>query len=144
MQLGAPDEQGRRRPMPIAGSEFDLTVDKILVAIGEAPDPSFLPAGTSVQVAPWGGLLINKESLATGAQRIFAAGDVTYGPKTIIDAAAHGLQAARSIHAFLCKCALRAVHEMPEVAAEMISMLPLESTVNLDLRPTPRELMPLH
>jgi len=143
MQLGAPDQQGRRRPLPIAGSEFDLTVDRILVAIGEAPDPSFLPAGTSVQVAPWGGLLINKESLATGARGIFAAGDVTYGPKTIIHAAAHGRQAARSIHAFLCKLALREVHEMPEDAAEMISTLPPESTVNLDLRPTPRELMPL-
>ncbi len=143
MQLGAPDQQGRRRPLPIAGSEFDLTVDRILVAIGEAPDPSFLPAGTSVQVAPWGGLLIHKESLATGAQGIFAAGDVTYGPKTIIHAAAHGRQAARSIHAFLCKLVLREVHEMPEDAAEMISTLPPENTVNLDLRPTPRELMPL-
>ncbi len=144
MQLGAPDEQGRRRPLPIAGSQFDLTVDKILVAIGEAPDPSFLPAGTSVQVAPWGGLLIHKESLATGAHGIFAAGDVTYGPKTIIHAAAHGRQAARSIHAFLCKRALREVHEMLEDATEMVSTLPPESTVNLDLRPTPRELMPLH
>ena len=143
MQLGAPDQQGRRRPLPIAGSEFDLTVDRILVAIGEAPDPSFLPAGTSVQVAPWGGLLINKESLATGAQGIFAAGDVTYGPKTIINAAAHGRQAARSIHAYLSKRALREVHEMPEDAAEMISTLPPENTVNLDLRPTSRELMPL-
>src|SRR6266567_3357331 len=144
MQLGAPDEKGRRRPLPIAGSEFDLTVDRILVAIGEAPDPSFLPEGTSVQVAPWGGLLIHKESLATGAQGIFAAGDVTYGPKTIINAAAHGRQAARSIHAYLSKRALREVHEMPEDAAEMISTLPPENTVNLDLRPTPRELMPLH
>ncbi len=143
MQLGAPDEKGRRRPHPIAGSAFDLTVDKILVAIGEAPDPSFLPAGTSVQVAPWGGLLIHKESLATGAQGIFAAGDVTYGPKTIIHAAAHGRQAARSIHAYLSKLVLREVHEMPEDAAEMISTLPPESTVNLDLRPTPRELMKL-
>ncbi len=111
--------------------------------IGEAPDPSFLPEGTSVQVAPWGGLLIHKESLATGAQGIFAAGDVTYGPKTIIHAAAHGRQAARSIHAYLSKLVLREVHEMPEDAAEMISTLPPESTVNLDLRPTPRELMKL-
>ena len=66
-----------------------------------------------------------------------------YGPKTIINAAAHGRQAARSIHAYLSKRALREVHEMPEDAAEMISTLPPESTVNLDLRPTPRELMPL-
>jgi NADPH-dependent glutamate synthase beta subunit-like oxidoreductase/Fe-S-cluster-containing hydrogenase component 2 len=143
MKLGAPDEKGRRRPLPIPGSEFDLTVDKILVAIGEAPDPSFLPEGTSVQVAPWGGLLINKETLATGAHGIFAAGDVTYGPKSIIHAAAHGRKAARSIHAYLSKLALRDVKEMPEDATEMVSTLPSDGTVNLDLRPTPREFMPL-
>ena len=144
MKLDAPDEKGRRRPVPIPGSEFDLTVDKVLVAIGEAPDPSFLPEGTSVQVAPWGGLLIHGESLSTGAQGIFAAGDVTYGPKTIIHAAAHGRKAARSIHAYLSKRALRDVREMPEDATETVSMLPLGNTVNLDLRPMPRELMPLH
>ena len=75
---------------------------------------------------------------------IFAAGDVTYGPKTIIHAAAHGRKAARSIHAYLSKLALRDVNEMPEDATEMVSTLPPEGTVNLDLRPTPRELMPLH
>ncbi|HCF87439.1 MAG TPA: hypothetical protein DEV72_19810 [Ktedonobacter sp.] len=143
MKLDAPDEKGRRRPLPMLGSEFEITVDKVLIAIGEAPDPSFLPEGTSVQVAAWGGLLINKESLATGARGIFAAGDVTYGPKSIIHAAAHGRKAARSIHAFLCKRALRDVREMPEDATAMASVLPPEGTVNLDLRPTPRELMPL-
>ena len=85
----------------IAGSEFDLPVDTVLVAIGEAPDPSFLPEGTSVVVAAWGGLLVNPETLATGAPGVFAAGDITYGPKTVIHAAAHGRQAARAIHAYL-------------------------------------------
>jgi NADPH-dependent glutamate synthase beta subunit-like oxidoreductase len=65
MKLGEPDAQGRRRPQRIPGSEFDLAVDTVLVAIGEAPDPSFLPKDTSVQTAAWGGLLINKETLAT-------------------------------------------------------------------------------
>src|SRR5205823_14542684 len=87
--------------------------------------------------------LINKETLATGAHGVFAAGDVTYGPKSIIHAAAHGRQAARSIHAFLCKRALRDVNEMPEDATEMVSTLPPDGKVNLDLRPTARELMPL-
>src|SRR5437763_3195015 len=143
MALSEPDEKGRRKPVPVLGTEFDIPIDIVLVAIGEAPDPSFLPEGTSVGVAPWGGLLINPESLATGAPGVFAAGDVTYGPKSIIHAAAHGRQAARSIHAYLCKRALREVHEMPEDAAEMISTLPPENTVNLDLRPTSRELMKL-
>src|SRR6266516_4631353 len=143
MKLGEPDGKGRRHPVRIVGSEFDLSVDVVLVAIGEAPDPSFLPTGTSVQVAAWGGLLINKESLATGAPGVFAAGDVTYGPKTIIHAAAHGRKAARSVHAYLRKLALSEVREMQEDDVEMVSTLPPDGTVSLDLRPTPREVMPL-
>src|SRR5260370_1319770 len=55
MTLSEPDEKGRRKPVAVLGSEFDIPVNVILVAIGEAPDPSFLPEGTSVGVAPWGG-----------------------------------------------------------------------------------------
>jgi NADH-quinone oxidoreductase subunit F len=143
MALSDPDEKGRRKPVPVLGTEFDLPVDVVLVAIGEAPDPSFLPEGTSVGVAPWGGLLINQETLATGAPGVFAAGDVTYGPKSIIHAAAHGRKAARSIHAYLARLAPRMVKEMPEGEFETASTLPPDGTITLDLRPTPRELMPL-
>ncbi len=142
MVLSEPDEKGRRKPVPVLGTEFDLPVDGVLTAIGEAPDPSFLPEGTSVGVAPWGGLLIHPESLATGAPGVFAAGDVTYGPKTVIHAAAHGRQAARSIHAYLSHLALRTVKEMPEDEGETVSTLPPGGGITLDLRPTPREVMP--
>ncbi len=127
MALSDPDEKGRRKPVPVLGTEFDLPVNIVLVAIGEAPDPSFLPEGTSVGVAPWGGLLINQETLATGAPGVFAAGDVTYGPKSIIHAAAHGRKAARSIHAYLAKLAPRMVKEMPEGEFETASTLPPEA-----------------
>ncbi len=143
MVLSEPDEKGRRKPVPVLGTEFDLPVDIVLVAIGEAPDPSFLPEGTSVGVAPWGGLLINPVTLATGAPGVFAAGDVTYGPKTIIHAAAHGRQAAQSIHAYLCKLSPAQVSEMPEDEFQTASTLPPDGTITLDLRPTPREVMPL-
>lgn len=143
MVLSEPDEKGRRKPVPVLGTEFDLPVDIVLVAIGEAPDPSFLPMGTSVGVAPWGGLLINPETLATGAPGVFAAGDVTYGPKSIIHAAAHGRQAAKSIHAYLRGVSPRNVAEMPDDEFETASTLPPDGTVTLDLRPTPREEMPL-
>jgi NADPH-dependent glutamate synthase beta subunit-like oxidoreductase/Pyruvate/2-oxoacid:ferredoxin oxidoreductase delta subunit len=142
MVLSEPDEKGRRKPVPVLGTEFDIPVNVILIAIGEAPDPSFLPEGTSVGVAPWGGLLIHPETLATGAPGIFAAGDVTYGPKTVIHAAAHGRLAARSIHAYLSHIALRAVKEMPEDEGETVSTLPEDGVITLDLRPTPREVMP--
>ncbi len=143
MVLSEPDEKGRRKPVPVQGSEFDIPTDIILVAIGEAPDPSFLPEGTSVGVAPWGGLLINPKTLATGAPGVFAAGDVTYGPKSIIHAAAHGRQAARSIHAYLRHIPPSQVPEMPEGEFETASMLPPDGSITLDLQPTPREIMPL-
>jgi NADPH-dependent glutamate synthase beta subunit-like oxidoreductase/NAD-dependent dihydropyrimidine dehydrogenase PreA subunit len=144
MALGEPDMQGRRSLFPVLGTEFDLPVDYVLVAIGEAPDPSFLPEGTSVGIAPWGGLLINPSTLATGAPGVFAAGDVTYGPKSIIHAAAHGRKAAWSIHAYLRKLPPATVMEMPQDAWQTLSALPSDGRITLDLRPTPRAIMPLH
>jgi NADPH-dependent glutamate synthase beta subunit-like oxidoreductase/NAD-dependent dihydropyrimidine dehydrogenase PreA subunit len=143
MVLSEPDEKGRRKPVPVLGTEFDIPIDIVLVAIGEAPDPSFLPEGTSVGVAPWGGLLINPQTLATGAPGIFAAGDVTYGPKSIIHAAAHGRLAARSIHSYLSHIALREITELPEDEYQTVSTLPPGDSITLDLQPTPREVMPL-
>ena len=143
MRQGEPDERGRRAPVPVPGDEFTLDVDVLLVAIGEAPDPSFLPEGTSVQVSAWGGLLINPETLATGAPGVFAAGDVTYGPKSIIHAAAHGRKAAQTIHAYLSRIPLHRVTEMPPDEFETASTLPASGTITLDLRPTPRQEMPL-
>ncbi len=143
MALSEPDEKGRRKPVPILGTEFDLPVDIVLVAIGEAPDPSFLPEGTSVGVAPWGGLLINPQTLATAAPGVFAAGDVTYGPKSIIHAAAHGRLAARSIHAYLSRRPPSEVSEMPDDEFQTASTLPPGESITLDLRPTKREVMPI-
>jgi NADH-quinone oxidoreductase subunit F len=143
MTLSEPDAQGRRRPVAVPDQDFELTCDHVLVAIGEAPDPSFLPAGTSVEVGAWGGLLINPQTLATGAPGVFAAGDVTYGPKSIIHAAAHGRLAARSIHAFLRKLSPAAVSEMPDGDSMTVSLLPQDGVVSLDLRAQPREELPL-
>jgi NADPH-dependent glutamate synthase beta subunit-like oxidoreductase/NAD-dependent dihydropyrimidine dehydrogenase PreA subunit len=142
MKLGEPDEEGRRRPVPVEGSTFDLAVDVILVAIGEAPDPSFLPEGTQIEVAAWGGLLINPKTLATGQPGVFAAGDATYGPRSIIHAAAHGRQAARSIHAYLRGLPPEQIAELPEDELQTPSTLP-DDTVEVYLAPLPRAEMPL-
>ena len=143
MAQGEPDASGRRSVTPIEGSEFEMPVDYVLVAIGEAPDPSFLPPGTSVEVAAWGGLLINNETLATGAPGVFAAGDVTYGPRTVIHAAAHGRLAAKNIHAYLRGLSPREVAEAPDDDAPAMSWLPADGRVTLDLRPHTRAIMPL-
>lgn len=142
MTLGEPDERGRRRPIPIPDSEFPMAVDQLMAAIGEAPDPSFLPPGTSVAVADWGGLLINPLTLATGEKGVFAAGDVTYGPKSIIEAAAHGKQAAKSIHAYLRNLSPRQIADLPD-EFETKSTLPAEGYIRLDLQTLPRAVMPL-
>ena len=141
--LGEPDDKGRRSPVPVPGTEFDLPTQHVLVAVGEAPDPSFLPEGTSVGVAPWGGLLVNPVTLATGAPGVFAAGDVTYGPKSVVQAAAHGRQAANSIHAYLRKLSPRRVSEMPDDELQTRSTLPPGGRFTLDLGLTAREEMPL-
>ena len=147
--LSGPDEASdgaddqRARGSPIAGSDFDIAADALLVAIGEAPDPSFLPEGTSVELAAWGGLMVNPETLATGAPGVFAAGDITYGPKTVIHAAAHGRKAARAIHAFLQRLSPQAVDELPDDEFQTISELPPDGAIALDLRPMAREAMPL-
>jgi NADPH-dependent glutamate synthase beta subunit-like oxidoreductase/Pyruvate/2-oxoacid:ferredoxin oxidoreductase delta subunit len=142
-QLGEPDEKGRRSPVVLPGTEFDIPVETVLVAVGEAPDPSFLPEGTSVGVAPWGGLLVDSRTLATGAAGVFAAGDVTYGPRSIIHAAAHGRQAALSIHIYLRGVPQQRIPELPEDELQTPSTLPPGGRFTLDLRATPREVMPL-
>lgn len=143
MRQGDADAQGRRQPIPIVGDEFDMLVDVVLVAIGEAPDPSFLPEGTSVELAAWGGLLVNPDTLATGAPGVFAAGDITYGPKTVIHAAAHGRKAAKSIHAYLRKVSPQQLNEMPEEETETPSTLPPDGRITLDLHHKARAVMPL-
>src|SRR5213078_1776212 len=103
---------------------------------------SFLPEGTSVGVAPWGGLLINPVTLATGAPGVFAAGDVTYGPRSIIHAAAHGKKAAQSIHAYLQKLSPDMIARMTDDEFMTASTLPPDGTVTIDLQPMAREEMP--
>jgi NADPH-dependent glutamate synthase beta subunit-like oxidoreductase/NAD-dependent dihydropyrimidine dehydrogenase PreA subunit len=142
MTLGEPDDAGRRRPVPLEGSTFTLPLEVILVAIGEAPDPSFLPEGTQVEVAAWGGLMINPQTLATGQAGVFAAGDATYGPRSIIHAAAHGRLAARSIHAYLRGLPPEQLAELPEDELQTPSTLP-EGPVEVPLGATLRAEMPL-
>ena len=104
-------------------SSFDLLADLVLIAIGEAPDPSFLPENTRVQTTSWGGLMIDQETLATGEAGIFAAGDATYGPGSIVQAVVHGHKAARSIHAYLRKLPRAAINEIGEDQIDFVSPL---------------------
>ena len=86
---------------PIPGTDQELPVATILVAVGEEPDPSILPEGAGIEVSGWAGIVADPRTMATGRAGIFAGGDVVSGPKTIIDAVASGRRAAASIHEYL-------------------------------------------
>jgi heterodisulfide reductase subunit A len=100
MELGEPDASGRRRPVPIAGSEFLLEVDMVIPAIGQIPALEFMPSG-ELQVTRWGTLAAHPETLSTSLPGVFAGGDAVSGPATAIKAIAAGTRAARSIHRYL-------------------------------------------
>jgi NADPH-dependent glutamate synthase beta subunit-like oxidoreductase/Fe-S-cluster-containing hydrogenase component 2 len=90
-------EDGRSRVAPVPGSEFTIPAQILLVAIGEAPDPSILPEGSSIQFGEWGGLLTDAETLMTAQPGVFAGGDVATGPRSIIEGVAQGQRAAWAI-----------------------------------------------
>ncbi len=99
MALGEPDESGRRRPLPIAGSEFILPADAIILAVGQAPDTRFLPEG--LRLTRSGTLAYDEATLATSLEGVFAAGDAATGPRTAIEAVGMGHRAAEAIHRYL-------------------------------------------
>jgi NADH-quinone oxidoreductase subunit F len=94
-------EEGRSEVVPIPGSEFTVPAQNLLVAIGEAPDPSILPEGSSIQFGDWGGLLTDAETLMTAQPGVFAGGDVATGPRSIIEGVAQGQRAAWAIDRYL-------------------------------------------
>jgi len=114
MILGPPDETGRRRPMPIEGSEFTVPVDNVILAIGEAPDTSFLPK--EVEVTKGSTIIVDPVTLETKMPRVFAGGDVVTGPASVIEAIAAGKKAAVSIDRYLRGLDLKArgKEEIPE------------------------------
>ena len=101
MGLGDVDESGRRRPVPIEGSEYTVSVDTLIPAIGQAPEVSFLDNGFDLELTKWGTIEVDQETLYTGKEGIFAGGDVVTGPKTVSEAMAQGKIAAESIHKYL-------------------------------------------
>ncbi len=97
MELGEPDASGRRRPVPIKGSEFGTEFDTIIGAIGQAPD---VPAGFNVKTGR-GNTIQVSDTLTTSRQGVWAGGDAASGPASVIEAIAAGRQAASEIDRFL-------------------------------------------
>jgi len=115
MELGEPDESGRRRPVPIPGSEFTIEVDTVIVSIGQKPDLSPL---AEAEATPWGTLTADPDTMATPLEGLFAGGDAVTGPASAVEAVAAGQRAAESIHRYLRGMDLRAgrIFEWPRAA----------------------------
>lgn len=100
MQLGEPDASGRRRPVPIEGSNYTIEVDTVIPAISQSPDLSWIPDGT-VTITKWNSVEANEKTGETSMKGVFAAGDGVTGPKTVIEAVAASRKAASAMDKFL-------------------------------------------
>jgi glutamate synthase (NADPH/NADH) small chain len=100
MELGPPDESGRRRPVPCKGSEFVMDVDTVIVAIGRTPNPIIQSTTEGLQVTKWG-TIVTDENGKTSIGGVYAGGDIVTGEATVISAMGAGKKAAAVIHEFL-------------------------------------------
>jgi len=103
MELGEPDESGRRRPVPIKGSEFVMDVDTVVVAIGRNPNPIIQRTTGGLETTRWGTIVVDEETGKTSLEGVYAGGDIVTGEATVISAMGAGKKAARAIHEFLIK-----------------------------------------
>ncbi len=100
-RLGDSERDGRRRPIPIEGTEFDIDIDLLIPAVSQSPDISFLPEEIGLEISKWDRLAVNPETFETNVHGIFAGGDFVTGPRDVIRVIADGRRAALSIHSYL-------------------------------------------
>jgi glutamate synthase (NADPH) small chain len=101
MELGEPDESGRRRPVPVEGSEFTIDTDLVVVAVGSGANPLLTSATPDLQLNKWGYIMADPESGKTTKKGVWAGGDIVTGAATVILAMGAGRKAADSIHNYL-------------------------------------------
>ncbi|MBU2454794.1 MAG: FAD-dependent oxidoreductase, partial [Proteobacteria bacterium] len=101
MELGEPDKSGRRRPVPVPGSEYDIEIDQLIPAIGQRPDLSAIENLADLKISKWDTTEVNPVTLCTDREGVFAGGDVQTGPSVAIAAIAAGMEAAESIFRYL-------------------------------------------
>ncbi len=102
MELGEPDNKGRRRPVPVEGSEFTLDVDSVIMAIGTSPNPLIKDTTSGLQVNAHGGIIVDENGLTTRSG-VYAGGDAVTGAATVISAMGAGKLAAKAIDEYLSK-----------------------------------------
>jgi heterodisulfide reductase subunit A-like polyferredoxin len=144
MELGEPDESGRRRPVPIEGTEHVIPTDNVIFSIGQAAGLSFIPEDSQVSTTTWGTIVVDPETLACDRRGVFAGGDAVSGTAFVIDAIAHGHRAAASIHRYLSgevlpplKPPLPVVDMEPEEAEARMHALELSREARLGMPALP-------
>ncbi|MEE9316646.1 MAG: FAD-dependent oxidoreductase [bacterium] len=125
MELAEADESGRRRPVPIGGTEFVINLDTLIVAIGEEPDLCFLGEGEPIEVSKRNRIVVCPETLATNVDGVFAGGDVVTGPNTVIDAMSSGKIAAGMIDKYIRRESLVKEYKLTRPS---VYVLPVELT----------------
>ena len=101
MELGEPDDSGRRRPVPVEGSDFKIDLDIAVVAIGNGSNPLINQTTPEIEVNKWGNIIVDNETMVTSKKGVFAGGDIVTGGATVILAMGAGRVAAKSIHEYV-------------------------------------------
>ncbi len=101
MELGEPDESGRRRPVPIEGSEFEIEATTVVIAVGNGPHPLIPQSTPHLDLNRWGSIVADPETGLTSIRGVYAGGDIVTGAATVIEAMGAGKRAAAAMHAFL-------------------------------------------
>jgi glutamate synthase (NADPH/NADH) small chain len=101
MELGEPDDSGRRRPVPVKGSEFIMELDTVIVAIGNQPNPLIPQTMPELETTKWGTVVVDQSTMQTSVPGVFAGGDIVSGAATVILAMGQGRIAAAAIDKYL-------------------------------------------
>ena len=101
MELGEPDWSGRRRPVPVEGSEFDLIADTLIPAIGQKTNLGFINPEDGIEITRHETIKTDPDTMMTTRAGVFAAGDAVSGPLTVVHGIAGGKMAARMIHQYI-------------------------------------------
>lgn len=103
MELGEPDESGRRRPIVKEGSEFEMELDTVIMSLGTSPNPLIATTTNGLEVNKWKCIVADEELGATSKEGVFAGGDAVTGAATVILAMGAGKAGAKGIHEYLSK-----------------------------------------
>ena len=103
MELGEPDESGRRRPIEVKGSEFTLDVDTVIMSLGTSPNPLISSTTKGLDINKRKCIVVEEENGQTSKAKVYAGGDAVTGAATVILAMGAGKAAAKGIHEYLSK-----------------------------------------